>query len=864
VQCPTCGRDNVQGSQFCRYCGAKLAPAKSAARPRPAKRRIRWGRVAGLGVGVAILAGVVFSGVEFVRAASTLPTVTNLVALNTAGQDSVIYDRFGQPVATLHLSTNRIDVPLSQISPNMQHAIIAIEDHNFYHNEGFDFSSIIRAAIVDFTHRSALQGASTITEQLAKTLYLHDNRTLTYKIQEFLLGLELARRYTKNQILDMYLNEVYLGNGAYGVATAAKAYFNESPSQLTVAQAALLAGLPQAPSLYDPLTHYQLAKMRQKQVLDAMVKWGYLTPAQAAQAYRAPLGLSPQNVSQATSSHFPYPWYVQHVIHLLEQKGLSPREIYDGGLKIYTELDPTVYNIAQNAVDYWMNRQFGVSHRADPDHQAAVVVEDPHNGAILAVIGGRTYPTGLPEDLAINPAVKRSTGSSIKPLIDYTPALVKGYTQMSVIQDVPIFQNVHGQAWWPKNDDRLYRGYMTLRDALAISDNDVAVHLLHDIGLNYGFNFAVKKFGLPLTPADKQLGAAIGGLVQGVNVMDMTQAFATFPNQGVRMAPLWITKVVAPNGAVIYQDTPHGTPVVSAQIAYIMTKMLERVLYPGELPSIGPGAYPTGYDLGIGRPAAGKTGTNNHQEDAWFIGYEPQLVVGVWEGDRLGEIRQYTIQGVPAYGDVAAGPIWRTIMEQVNQAEHIPAEHFPRPPGLVYVPDISITSGKIASPNTPPNDIQGAWFIKGTQPTTIGHTHIKVKVLASNPKLLWQPGCGPAVDAVFLKPESDWHPGVPLPWDHIFWPPTTTCQPASTATPSAHRHRHHHHHHRAAATAPATTSTAPSTSASGGTSASTAPSPSASPSPTPVTSTPAAPTSPSTRLSRLLKRVASLVSTSPP
>ncbi|MCY0863789.1 MAG: transglycosylase domain-containing protein [Sulfobacillus sp.] len=789
MRCPRCGQDNVAGSQFCRHCGKKLpAPAKasppattSATKNTPPKsRRIRWGRVAALAAGVVILAGAGFSGYEFVKAARSLPQITNLVALNAAGQDSVVYDRFGQPVATLHLNTNRIDVPLNAISPNMQHAIVAIEDHNFYRNDGFDIRSIFRAAFVDLTHRSALQGASTITEQLAKTLYLHDNHTLTYKIQEFLLGLELARHYSKPQILDMYLNEVYLGDGAYGVDAAAKAYFNETPSQLTLPQAALLAGLPQAPSLYDPLTNYQLAKQRQWQVLQAMVKWGYITPQEATQAYHASLGLSPQTVA-ANTTIFPYPWYIQHVIHLLEGQGFTPQEIYDGGLKIYTELDPTVYNIAQNAVDYWMNYNFGVSPHTYPYHQAAVVVEDPHTGAVLAEIGGRNYvPFG--EDYATG--AKRSTGSSIKPLIDYTPALVKGYTQMSVIQDVPIFQNVDGQAWWPKNDDHIYRGYMTLRDALAISDNDVAVHLLHDIGLNYGFNFAVQKFGLPLPPSDLQLGAAIGGLNTGVNVYEMTQAFATFPNQGVRMAPLWVTKVVAPTGAVLYQDTPHGTPEFSAQIAYIMTNMMQRVLNPTPLPGIGPGAYPTGMSLGIGRPAAGKTGTNNGQADAWFIGYEPQLVVGVWEGNRLGEFPQYTIHGQAAFGDVAAGPIWQTIMEQVNQAENIPAENFPRPSGLVYVPNISITSGKIAGPNCPPNDIEGAWFIQGTQPTTIGHTHIKVKVVAANPKLLWQPGCGPAIQSVFLKPESDWHSGVPLPWDHIFWPPTESCTPGQSPSPS--------------------------------------------------------------------------------
>lgn len=760
------------------------APAAAhASKPRGApRRRIRWGRVVLLAVVVVGFVAVATAGVVAYNAMRGLPPIQNLVTLAATGQNSVVYDRYGQPVATLHGLVNRQSVPLSQIAPVMQTAIIAVEDHNFYQNPGFDLKSIVRAAVVDLLHGGQpVQGASTITEQLAKDLYLGNQKTLARKIQEFIIGLELARTYTKQQILDMYLNEVYFGDGASGIAAASQAYFGEPPSQLTLAQASLLAGLPQAPSLYDPLVHYQLAKQRQWQVLQAMVRYHDITPAQAEAAFQAPLHLHPAPVS-ANPSMYPYPWYIDAVVQFLEQQHFSINQIFSGGLKIYTALDPTVYNIAQSAVDYWMNQNFGPSRNAVPNHQAAVVVEDPHTGEILAVIGGRTHVGAFPEDFALD--AQRSPGSSIKPLIDYTPAIVKGYTQMSVIQDVPIFQNVDGQAWWPENDDHLYRGYLDLRDALAISDNDVAVKLLHDIGLNYGFNFAVQKFGLPLSPSDEQLGAAIGGLKHGVTVYDMTQAFATFANAGVRMQPIWVTKVVNQYGAVVYQDQPRGTPEFSPQVAYIMTQMLERVLTPHPLPGIGPGAYPTGMDLGIGRPAAGKTGTSNNEADAWFIGYTPQLVVGVWEGNKNGPIPQpATVSGRgPAYGAVAAGPIWQTIMEQVNQALHIPPTNFPQPGGLVYVPNVSITSGEIASPYTPKVDVQGAWFIQGTQPTQVGNTHILVRVAQNQPNRLWEPGCGPYVESVFLRPESDWHPGVPLPWDARYWPPQQPCN--SAAPPS--------------------------------------------------------------------------------
>lgn len=789
-------------------------------------RHIRWGRVIGLGVaGVAVLA-IIGGGVETVKALHSMPSIGNLVSLSTAGQDSVVYDRFDKPVATLHLSTNRVDVPLSKISPNVQNALIATEDHNFWHDSGFDLHSILRAAYVDVLHTGSLQGASTITEQLAKMLYLHDNRSLSYKIQEVVLGMELARSYSKQQILDMYFNQVYLGDGAYGIETASKAYFNEAPSQLTIPQAALLAGLPQAPSAYDPLTNFKAAKARQLQVLQAMAKYGYIKPSQVMTYYHDPLHLSPQDITKANvTSPFPYPWYIQHVINLLKAKGFTPQEIYNGGLKIHTELDPTVYNIAQNAVDQWMNYNFG----PNANYQAATVVENPSNGAIWAVIGARQYTGAFPEDYATSNLVQRSTGSSIKPLMEYSEAIMQGDTQMSVIQDVPTLK-VNGQ-WWPKNDDHIYRGYITLRDALAISDNDASVHLLQQVGLKTGFDFATQKFGLPLPKVDgNYLGVAIGGFQKGgVNVYQMTRAYDTFPNNGVKMKPLWVTKVVDPQGSVVYQQNPQGTRLFSRQVAFIMQTMMERVLDPTEIPGIGPGAYATGVNLGIGRPAAGKTGTNNGERDAWFIGYEPQLLVGVWEGNKTGEYPQPSTPNGAAYGDIAAGPIWKQIMEQVNQAENIPVENFTPPPGVTYVKNVSITSGKLASSLTPPQDVEGAWFIDGTQPTTTGHTHVALQVEAKNPNILWKPGCGVAKTKVFLVPEPSWKSPEPTPWDSIYWPPSQTCTPSSQS-PSPSPSPSPSHSKSAPPSSSSTPSTSPpSTSTSTPSTSTTAPSPSKNP-----------------------------------
>lgn len=736
-----------------------------------------------------VLAGVAYVGAAAVRAYETLPSVPAL--LTTGFQDSVVYDRFGHQVAVLHGAQNRIDVPLDQIAPVMQTAIIDTEDHNFYQNPGFDLRSILRAALADLRHGSAVQGASTITEQLAKNLFLQDTGTLTYKFQEFFLGLELAREYSKAQILDMYLNTVYFGAGAYGIAAAANTYFDEPPSKLTLAQASLLAGLPQAPSLYDPYVHFALAKQRQWIVLENMVKYGAITQAQAEAAYHTPLVLK-RGATLANTTGNPYPWFVDAVVwDLTKHYHFTTNQIYNGGLRIYTTLDPRVYDIAQNAVTYWMNYNFGPPKSSFPDHQAAVVVMDPHTGEVLAVIGGREPAQAYIGGQNFALTARRSPGSSIKPIIVYTPAIAKGYTQMSVIQDVPAFKR-NGQ-WWPTNDDGYYRGYIDLRDALAISDNNVAVKLLDKIGLQYGFDFAVQKFGLPLSRsnlAQAQLAMAIGGFYQNAPTpLQMAEAYDALANGGVRMQPLFVTRVTNRFGAVLLQNLPHGTPAFSPQVAYIVTQMLERTFYPTALPGLSQETnlpeYATGMNLSPGRPAAGKTGTNTGFVDAWFDGYTPQLLAVVWEGrkDDNPNVPQYTLHG-PAYGATAAGPIWRQIIQQASAALGYPPLEFPRPPGIVTVPDVSITSGMLAGPNTPAYDIQSADFIAGTEPTQVGSVHVQEPVVAGNPTELWAPGCGAPLMETFIRPESDWRPGMPLPLDHVHWPPTASCANQPTPPPS--------------------------------------------------------------------------------
>lgn len=707
------------------------------------------------GVVAALLLG--FGAVLTVSVARDLPSIQYL---STAPVSSTIYDRYGQPVTTLW-GQQSIPVPLSEIPKVLQDAVIATEDHRFYQNSGIDFVGILRSIVADLVHGSPVQGASTITEQLAKIHYLNNQKSLTRKIKEIILGLEIAHAYTKSEILDDYLNQVYLGQGAFGVQAASLTYFGKPVKDINLAQAALLAGLPQAPSYYDPFTNFKAAKARQAQVLANMVKYGYITPAQARAAYRAPLGL---RQSQGGTS-YPYPYFVDAVVEDLLQHGFSMNQILNGGLQIYTTLDPRWQRAAEDAIARVMNRAFGTPNpNTVPEPEAAAVVIDPRNGYVLALVGGRTHPGILVENRATQ--MYRQTGSAIKPLAEYSAALAEGLTEGTVVDDIPNIL-VHGKPW-PHNDDGIYRGRITYKVALAISDNNAAIHVLERVGLNQAFDFATQKYGLPLLPSDHNLAFGIGGLSRGVTPLQMADAYATFDNHGVRPTPILVTKVLSPNGSLLYSDTPHFIPVLTPQQAYIMTDMLEAVVQMG-----------TGVPAQIGRPAAGKTGTSENGRDGWFVGYVPQAVAAVWEGYDSGQ----TQPGV--FGATYAAPIWRDLMLQALR--HQPVESFPRPPGIISV-DIDTKSGLLPSPLTPKQYIQPYLFIAGTQPTTMSNLWVQVTVDALHPNLLWSPAClpDPPETKVFLARPTNLIPGEPLPIDAKLWPPTRTCSgappPAGTAS----------------------------------------------------------------------------------
>ncbi len=729
-------------------------------RQRRAMRRrihpLRFGlTLAGAGLLVVLVLGVVLVG----HTLATLPPVTHIPPVSAG---STLYDLSGQEITQLHSESNAVPVPLSQIPLDLRNAVIATEDASFYTNPGFDLKGIVRAGLYDLTGHGNLQGASTISEQLGKMLFLHDNGSVSYKVKEILLGISLDRTYTKDQILDMYLNRIYLGQGAVGVGAASEIYFSKPVSQLNLAQCALLAGLPEAPSYFDPVVNPKAALQRRNEVLGRMAAVGDISPALAAQTEKLPLELAPGASAAAT---YPDPWFVDAVIADLEQKGITSNQLFSGDLRIYTTLSPKVQNAATNAVAAVMDRL-----AAPPSGpQAAMVMMDPVTGDVLAIVGGRVHPPGYltVENLAIQGQFQ--TGSAIKPLAEYTDAIEHRDTPFTILEDAPFIK--HNGGWWPQNDNHVYVGAIPLEYALAISDNNASVRLALSprVTIASAWDTAVHQFGLPLSPLDRtNTSLAIGGETVGVTPLEMANAYATFANNGVRPVARLVTKVVAPNGQVIYQDPVRASQRLTPQVDYVMTKIMEQVI-------LHPGA--TAYGVAdIGRPAAGKTGTTSNGTEGWFCGFVPQLVGCAWEGYPTPTPQP----GV--YGATYAAPIWRDAM--VQSLTGVPVKNFVRPPGIVAA-RVDTKSGLLPSPITPAQDIATGYYIAGTQPTTISNAWVVDTVVRGDAHRLWTPGCPlPPTHQLFLKKPTDLLPGAPLPADHVLWPPTLVCGSGRSAPPT--------------------------------------------------------------------------------
>jgi penicillin-binding protein 1A len=526
-------------------------------------------------------------------------------------------------------------VAINEIPKYIKDAIISTEDKNFYTHDGYDIFGIARSLFVNasnrLTHNRSVQGASTLTQQLARILFLSNEKTFTRKIKEIQLAARIEKTISKDKILEMYLNNVYLGSGSYGVKAAARTYFNKDLDKLTLAESALLAGLPQAPSVYSPYKNKELAEKRRNKVLKRMYIMKNITKEQYEQALKEPIklgGKTPNSVENVA------PYFIDYVLRELEDLGFDETEISQGGYKIITTLD---YK-AQVAANEAINKNMAAWHLKKKKNQAALFTFSPMNGAIIAYCGGKNYAETQYD--RVTQAI-RPPGSSFKPIV-YTTAIQKGYTPGDMMDDTPVTIG----KWSPKNYGNKYKGRMPLYKALALSSNVVAVRLIESVGIPAVIEMA-KNLGIT-TPLTHDYTISLGS--NGVKLYDMVVVYGNFANGGYKVKPYAIERIETQRGKVVYKaKRTRITKVIDKETAGIMTAMLRKVITSG-----------TGKGADIGKPMGGKTGTTNNNKDAWFIGFTPDLVTGVFVGND-----DNTSTGLT--GGSAPARIWRDMMKVATE-----------------------------------------------------------------------------------------------------------------------------------------------------------------------------------------------------
>ncbi|WP_051273670.1 transglycosylase domain-containing protein [Desulfotruncus alcoholivorax] len=638
-----------------------------------------------------------------------------------------IYDKDGKQVSQIGLE-NRVQVSIKDVPQNVQNAFLAAEDHYFYEHHGIRIQAIIRAALNDALHFAGInrqfQGGSTITQQLVKLTFLTPDQNLKRKIQEVILSFKLERRYSKKEILEMYLNRIYLGEGSYGIQAASQTYFGKDVGDLTVAEAATLAGLNKSPNYYSPLQNKDLSISRRNQVLKNMLEYNFIDQETYDKAISEKLTLK-QNDGKH-DNNYPYPYFVDYITNELVDK-FGEETVFKGGLKVYTTLDPKIQNYAEKAMSNPNN--FPASKKnADGimQPQGAMVIMDPDNGEIRAIVGGREHT----HMRSLNRATMspRQPGSSIKPILAYGPAIeLKGMGPASIIDDAPVRYSAYGN-YSPKNFDGVYRGLITMRTALTKSINVVAVKLFTDyVTIPEALKFA-RRMNIDLDPTGPAM--ALGGLRNGVTPMQMTAAYAAFDNHGIYNDPVAILKVEDQEGNILFESGNTSRRVMKETTSYLMTSMMESVVQAG-----------TGTGAQIGRPVAGKTGTTDEGKDIWFAGYTPDLVGVVWIGyDTPTKMPQ-------SFGGIYPARIWKEVMQQAHK--DIPVHNFIKPAGIVTA-TVDDKSGLLPGPNTPPEDMVTDIFAAGTVPTETDNVHVLTEVCATTGKLPNQ-YCPDRITRVMLK-----------------------------------------------------------------------------------------------------------------
>ena len=496
------------------------------------------------------------------------------------------------------------NVELKDVPEQLVKALIATEDKNFYSHEGYDLLGLVRSMVANVLAGHVVQGASTITQQLSRILFLSNEKTFTRKIKELQVAAQIEKTISKDKILEMYLNNVYLGSGAYGVKGAAKIYFNKELKQLTLPEMALIAGLPQAPSVYSPYHNKDLAKQRRNQVLLRMYKMKYIDKETYEKSKEAPIKLSTMPIMYATNKA---PYFCDYVMKELHKLGFTEDEIVNGGLKVITTLD---YKAQVKANEAILNNLKAYGMTKDKN-QAAVFAFSPIDGRILVYAGGKDYTKSQYDRVSQS---QRPSGSAFKPFI-YTAAVEKGVSPNDMVDDLPVKLG----NWTPRNYGNKYRGKIPVYTALMVSSNVCAARLMDEIGVRPVIQLA-RVMGIT-TPIPFDYTIALGS--NSVKLFEMTRAFGVFANGGYKVEPYAIERVESSRGTVLYEERKAKTSkVLNINTAATMTAIMKTVITNG-----------TGRAADIGKPAAGKTGTTDDSKDAYFIGFTPDVAAGVWVGN---------------------------------------------------------------------------------------------------------------------------------------------------------------------------------------------------------------------------------------
>lgn len=532
--------------------------------------------------------------------------------LSALAQTSSMYDMNGELMSELRGSENRIIVSLDEIPLHTRQAFIAAEDLRFYDHRGIDVYRILGALRSNLKSGSLAEGASTITQQLAKLTHLSAEKTIRRKLEEINLAFQIEKVYNKDEILAMYLNTVYFGRGAYGIQAAAQAYFGVDAEDLTLNQSASLAAIIKAPSIYAPHISPSNNRSRRQYILSVMAENGFISQEEKQAALDESIWVLAQKAEKQL-----YSWYIDEALReSAELLGLSADEVIQGGFKIYTAYDARLQTIADEV--YADSSFFPAAASDGTPIQSAMAVVDTNNGAVLAMIGGRDYTVRRGLNRATQ--MRRQPGSALKPLAVYGPALELGYTTASVLLD----EKTSFGGYTPRNAGDRYYGLVTMRTAIRNSLNTTAVRLLEEIGLDASIQY-LNKMGIPTRNSDRNLSLALGSMTYGVTPVELAAAYVPYANGGIYHQPYCVARIETVDGSNVYERKDSGKQVLSAQNAFLMTSLLQSVV------SSGTGTRM----LAANTPIAGKTGTvsmTGGNRDIWMTAYTPEISVAVWMG----------------------------------------------------------------------------------------------------------------------------------------------------------------------------------------------------------------------------------------